>query len=75
LEPGIKKPVGKPLKKPLKRSEIAYEGPLVLESFSSVVPEMIAVSCMWRPSKLGIDEMVSRSLQFIKQKASAYGLD
>jgi D-psicose/D-tagatose/L-ribulose 3-epimerase len=56
-------------------SEIDYEGPLVLESFSSVVPEMIAVSCTWRPSKLGIDEMVSRSLQFIKQKASAYGLD
>jgi D-psicose/D-tagatose/L-ribulose 3-epimerase len=56
-------------------SEIAYEGPLVLESFSSVVPEMIAVSCMWRPSKVGIDEMVSRSLQFIKQKASACGLD
>jgi D-psicose/D-tagatose/L-ribulose 3-epimerase len=56
-------------------AEINYEGPLVLESFSSVVPEMIAVSCMWRPSMMGIDEMVSRSLQFLKAKATNYGLN
>jgi D-psicose/D-tagatose/L-ribulose 3-epimerase len=55
--------------------EINYRGPLVLESFCSVVPEMIAVSCMWRPSKAGIDEMVSRSLQFLRQKASIYKLN
>jgi D-psicose/D-tagatose/L-ribulose 3-epimerase len=55
-------------------SEINYEGPLVLESFSSVVPEMIAVSCMWRPSRVGIDEMVSRSLRFLRDKAFSYGL-
>ena len=56
-------------------AEINYRGPLVLESFCSVVPEMIAVSCMWRPSKAGIDEMVSRSLQFLRQKASIYKLN
>jgi D-psicose/D-tagatose/L-ribulose 3-epimerase len=56
-------------------AEVDYQGPLVLESFSSVVPEMIAVSCMWRPSKVGIDEMVSRSLRFLKDKAAEYGLN
>ena len=55
-------------------AEIRYTGPLVLESFSSVVPEMIAVSCMWRPSKVGIDEMVKRSLAFLRTKAAEHGL-
>lgn len=49
-----------------------YQGPLVLESFAAINPDLIAATCLWRPPKYGSDVLASQGLTFLKEKARAY---
>jgi D-psicose/D-tagatose/L-ribulose 3-epimerase len=48
-------------------SEINYQGPLVLENFSSQLHELIGPTSLWRVSKYGSEELAKGSLEFVKQ--------
>jgi D-psicose/D-tagatose/L-ribulose 3-epimerase len=49
-----------------------YQGPLVLESFAAINPDLIAATCLWRPPKYGSTVLASQGLAFLKEKARAY---
>jgi D-psicose/D-tagatose/L-ribulose 3-epimerase len=48
-------------------SEINYQGPLVLENFSSEITELIGPTSLWRPSKYNSEELAKGSLLFMKK--------
>ncbi|WP_269225129.1 sugar phosphate isomerase/epimerase family protein [Flavobacterium eburneipallidum] len=47
--------------------EIKYEGPLVLENFSSEIKELVGPTSLWRPSKYNSEDLAKGSLVFMKQ--------
>ena len=49
-----------------------YKGPLVLESFAAINPDLIAATCLWRPPKYDSMTMASKGLEFLKERASEY---
>ena len=49
-----------------------YQGPLVLESFAAINPDLIAATCLWRPPKYGSAVLAGQGLAFLKEKARAY---
>lgn len=49
-----------------------YQGPLVLESFAAINPDLIAATCLWRPPKYDSAVLASQGLAFLKEKARAY---
>jgi D-psicose/D-tagatose/L-ribulose 3-epimerase len=49
-----------------------YQGPLVLESFAAINPDLIAATCLWRPPKHDSTVLASQGLTFLKEKARAY---
>jgi D-psicose/D-tagatose/L-ribulose 3-epimerase len=54
--------------------EINYGGPLVLEAFAAINPDLIGATCLWRPSKYKPLELATRGLKFLRQYAAKYGL-
>lgn len=48
-------------------SEIKYEGPLVLENFSSQIQELVGPTSLWRPSKYNSEDLAKGSLNFMKE--------
>jgi D-psicose/D-tagatose/L-ribulose 3-epimerase len=54
--------------------EINYSGPLVLEAFATINPDLIGATCVWRPCKYPARELATRGLEFLKQNASKFGL-
>ncbi|WP_321436955.1 sugar phosphate isomerase/epimerase family protein [uncultured Bacteroides sp.] len=53
---------------------IDFTGNLVLENFTSQVEGMASAVSLWRPSKYNASELAAGSLQFMKAKASEFGL-
>ena len=53
---------------------IAYSGPLVLESFAAINPDLIAATCLWRPPNRPSGVLAAEGLQFLRQKAEQFGL-
>jgi D-psicose/D-tagatose/L-ribulose 3-epimerase len=51
-----------------------YKGPLVLEAFAAINPDLIGATCLWRPSKYSPRELATRGLEFLKAKAAKYEL-
>jgi len=47
-------------------AEINYQGPLVLENFSSEIKELIGPTSLWRPSKYNSEDLAKGSLAFMK---------
>ncbi|PTN10035.1 D-psicose/D-tagatose/L-ribulose 3-epimerase [Mangrovibacterium marinum] len=47
-------------------SEINYQGPLVLENFSSQIKELVGPTSLWRPSKYNSEDLAKGSLAFMK---------
>ncbi|MCW3785255.1 sugar phosphate isomerase/epimerase family protein [Plebeiibacterium sediminum] len=47
-------------------SEIDYQGPLVLENFSSEIKELVGPTSLWRPSKYNSEDLAKGSLLFMK---------
>ena len=48
-------------------ADIGYEGPLVLENFSSQLSALIAPTSLWRPSKYNSEDLAKGSLSFMKR--------
>jgi len=48
-------------------AEINYQGPLVLENFSSQIKELVGPTSLWRPSKYNSEELAIGSLTFMKK--------
>jgi len=51
-----------------------YKGPLVLESFAAINPDLIAATCLWRPPNRPSEVLASEGLRFLREKAEQYGL-
>ncbi len=51
-----------------------YTGPLVLESFAAINPDLAAATCLWRPPKETPEILAREGLAFLKSKAEQYGL-
>ena len=51
-----------------------YKGPLVLEAFTSINPELIAATRMWRPPKDAPAVIASEGLVFMQEGARRVGL-
>ena len=49
-----------------------YQGPLVLESFAAINPDLIAATCLWRPPKYDSGVLATEGMNFLKEKARAY---
>jgi D-psicose/D-tagatose/L-ribulose 3-epimerase len=47
-------------------AEINYQGPLVLENFSSEIKELVGPTSLWRPSKYNSEDLAKGSLLFMK---------
>ena len=59
---------------PLLRPAINYTGPLVLEAFAAINPDLIGATCLWHPSKYSPKELATRGLEFLKENAAKAGL-
>ncbi len=51
-----------------------YKGPLVLEAFSAINPDLRASTCMWRAPKHDSATIAGGGLKFLKAKAAEYHL-
>jgi D-psicose/D-tagatose/L-ribulose 3-epimerase len=47
--------------------QINYQGPLVLENFSSEITALIGPTSLWRPSKYNSEELAKGSLRFMQE--------
>jgi D-psicose/D-tagatose/L-ribulose 3-epimerase len=53
---------------------IDYRGPLVLESFAAINPDLAGATCMWRTPTYTSDQLAREGVAFLRQRASAAGL-
>jgi D-psicose/D-tagatose/L-ribulose 3-epimerase len=53
---------------------IDFRGPLVLESFAAINPDLAGATCMWRTPTYTSDQLAKEGLAFLREKASAFGL-
>lgn len=51
---------------------INYQGPLVLENFSSEIKELVGPTSLWRPSKYNSEDLAKGSLLFMKKMVDKY---
>lgn len=51
-----------------------YTGPLVLESFAAINPDLAAATCLWRPPKETPEILAREGLAYLRAKAEQYGL-
>jgi len=51
-----------------------YQGPLVLESFAAINPDLIAATKLWRPPNQSSEVLAGEGLAYLKAKAHEYGL-
>jgi D-psicose/D-tagatose/L-ribulose 3-epimerase len=52
-----------------------YKGPLVLEAFTSINPELIAATRMWRPANAAPTVIAGDGLAFMQEGARRVGLN
>jgi len=52
--------------------EIDYQGPLVLENFSSEIAALVGPTSLWRPSKYSSEELAKGSLIFMKEMVAKW---
>lgn len=48
-------------------AQINYQGPLVLENFSSEITELVGPTSLWRPSKYSSEDLTKGSLKFMQE--------
>jgi D-psicose/D-tagatose/L-ribulose 3-epimerase len=53
---------------------IDYRGPLVLESFAAVNPDLIGATCMWRTAPYSGEQLAREGVAFLRSHAAAVGL-
>jgi D-psicose/D-tagatose/L-ribulose 3-epimerase len=52
-------------------SAIDYRGPLVLETFAAVNPDLIGATCMWRTAPYTGEQLAREGVAFLRQHAAA----
>jgi len=55
-------------------AEAGYQGPLVLESFSAINPDLAAATCLWRPPNQPPEVLAREGLEFLRRGAARAGL-
>jgi D-psicose/D-tagatose/L-ribulose 3-epimerase len=55
-------------------AEINYQGPLVLENFSSEITELVGPTSLWRPSKYNSEALAKGSLEFMRRMVDKWYL-
>ncbi|MCG8351786.1 MAG: sugar phosphate isomerase/epimerase [Chloroflexales bacterium] len=55
-------------------AEVGYTGPLVLESFAAVNPDLIGATCMWREAGYTGAQLAREGIAFLRDRAAAVGL-
>lgn len=53
---------------------IAYDGPLVLESFAAINPDLAGATCMWRTPSYTSDALAREGMAFLRDRAKAAGM-
>jgi D-psicose/D-tagatose/L-ribulose 3-epimerase len=53
---------------------IDYRGPLVLESFAAINPDLAGATCMWRTPTYTSDQLAQEGVAFLRQHAAAASL-
>lgn len=53
-------------------AQINYQGPLVLENFSSEITKLIGPTSLWRPSKYNSEDLAKGSLAFMQEMVNKY---
>jgi D-psicose/D-tagatose/L-ribulose 3-epimerase len=53
---------------------IDYRGPLVLESFAAINPDLAGATCMWRTPSYTSDQLAREGMVFLREQASAAGM-
>ncbi len=51
-----------------------YKGPLVLESFAAINPDLAAATCLWRPPNQPPEVLAAEGLKFLREGAAKAGL-
>lgn len=51
-----------------------FNGPLTLESFTAINPDLMAATKLWRPPNQGSEVLAGEGLKFMRAKAEQYGL-
>ena len=51
-----------------------YRGPLVLESFAAINPDLAAATCLWRPPNAAPGVLATEGLKFLRAGAREVGL-
>lgn len=55
-------------------ADAKYTGPLVLESFAAINPDLAAATCLWRPTNFPPDTLARKGLAFLREHAERVGL-
>lgn len=53
-------------------AKIDYQGPLVLENFSSEIAALVGPTSLWRPSKYNSEDLAKGSLKFMKEMVAKH---
>lgn len=54
--------------------DIGFQGPLVLEAFAEINPDLAAATCLWRPRPFTPEQLAAESLALLREQAAAVGL-
>ena len=55
-------------------TDAKYRGPLVLESFAAINPDLAAATCLWRPPNQPPGVLATEGLRFLREGAARAGL-
>jgi D-psicose/D-tagatose/L-ribulose 3-epimerase len=55
-------------------AEIGYRGPLALESFAAVNPDLAGATCMWRTPYYTSEQLAREGMAFLREGAARVGL-
>lgn len=55
-------------------ADARFKGPLVLESFLAINPDLVAATKLWRPPNQPSEVLAGEGLKFMRAKAEQYGL-
>lgn len=55
-------------------ADAGYKGPLVLESFAAINPDLVAATCLWRPPNYPPGVLAREGLKFLREGAARAGL-
>jgi D-psicose/D-tagatose/L-ribulose 3-epimerase len=53
---------------------IDYRGPLVLESFAAINPDLAGATCMWQTPTYTADQLAQEGVAFLRLHPAAAGL-